>query len=110
MSGNNRYASTVSFWVYILQCADGSYYTGHTDNLETRLAMHRSGAIPGYTRNRRPVTLAFSSEFATREEAFVRERQIKGWSHRKKKALVAGDWDALARYSLGSAHPSTSSG
>jgi len=47
----------MSFWVYILRCADGSYYTGHTDNLEQRIGQHNAGAIEGYTHSRRPVTL-----------------------------------------------------
>jgi len=60
----------MTFWVYILRCADCSYYTGHTDNLERRVAEHSSGAIPGcYTFKRRPVELVFSSTFPTRDEA-----------------------------------------
>jgi predicted GIY-YIG superfamily endonuclease/uridine kinase len=83
------------FFVYILRCADGSYYTGHTDNLELRMAQHRAGEIPGYTQDRRPVDLAFSAEVGSRSEALERERQIKRWSRAKKEALVAGDWDGL---------------
>lgn len=59
----------MSFWVYILRCADGSYYTGHTDNLEKRVAEHQVGGLPGYTLSRRPVALVFSEAFTTREEA-----------------------------------------
>ncbi len=73
----------MTFWVYILRCADNSYYTGHTDNLEERIAKHQSGEIEGYTSTRLPVTLLFSEEFPTREEALACERQIKGWSRRK---------------------------
>jgi len=68
----------MAFWVYILQCSDNSYYTGHTDNLELRVAKHQPGEIKGYTTNRRPVTLVFSQECATREEALSAEFQIKG--------------------------------
>ena len=59
----------MAFWVYILRCADGFYYTGHTDALERRLAEHSDGAVPGYTHDRRPLSLMYSCEFATREEA-----------------------------------------
>ena len=81
--------------VYILQCIDGSYYTGHTEGLEARLAAHQSGAVPGYKRSRRPVTLVFSDSFATRIEALERERQIKRWSRIKKQALIDEDWALL---------------
>ncbi len=97
----------MKFYVYILKCADGSYYTGHTDNLETRLAYHQTGEIPCYTTKRRPVKLVFADEFPTREEAFERERQIKGWSRTKKEALIANDWAKLKK--LASTHGSTSS-
>ena len=101
----------MSFWVYILQCSDGSYYTGHTDNLEERLAAHEQGTFKGYTSRRLPIKLVFCGEFPTRDDAFTRERQIKGWSRRKKQALIKEDWTALIKYSRGkSAHPSTSSG
>lgn len=79
------------FQAYILRCADGTYYTGHTDDLEQRVAQHQHGEIAGYTQNRRPVELAWSESFATREEAFAAERQLKGWSRAKKQALIAGD-------------------
>ncbi len=82
----------MSFWVYILCCADNSYYTGHTDNLDKRIAAHQTGEIEGYTSTRLPVTLVFADEFPTREEALARERQIKGWSRKKKEAMMQGDW------------------
>ena len=101
----------MSFWVYILRCSDNSYYTGHTDNLETRFAAHREGTIRGYTYSRRPLELVYSAEFPTRNEAFAAERQIKGWSRRKKEALMTEDWDRLVEYSKSkSARPSTRSG
>ena len=62
-----RGSRVMAFYVYILRCSDGSYYTGHTDNLESRLAAHRRGAIPGYTFMRRPVSLVFSEQFISRE-------------------------------------------
>lgn len=85
----------MSFWAYMLRCADGSYYVGHTDDLEARLGAHQWGLIKGYTQKRRPITLAWSQEFAERDEAFRAERQIKGWSRAKKEALIRGDWDAI---------------
>jgi predicted GIY-YIG superfamily endonuclease len=97
----------MSFCVYILRCSNGSYYVGHTDDLEKRLAAHQSGEIRGYTHSRRPVQLVFHEEFPSREDAFLRKRQLKGWSRRKKEALVRGDWDSLTR--LSRAHGSTRS-
>ena len=86
------------FWVYILRCADGSYYTGHTDNLEERIGEHTAGAIVGcYTFKRRPIELVFSQEFTTREEALASEQQIKGWSCKKKEAMMRGDWAEVSR-------------
>ncbi|MBI4492170.1 MAG: GIY-YIG nuclease family protein [Chloroflexi bacterium] len=89
----------MSFHVYILRCADGSYYVGHTDNLEQRLAAHQSGAIPGYTSSRLPVALVWADEFPSRDDAFQRERQVKGWSRAKKEALIDGDWARLQELS-----------
>jgi predicted GIY-YIG superfamily endonuclease len=90
----------MSFWVYILKCRDGSYYTGHTDNLEMRIAQHRSRAFPTcYTATRLPVELVFSQELPTREEALASERQIKGWSRKKKEAMMRGDWNEVSRLS-----------
>lgn len=86
----------MQFWVYILECSDGSFYTGHTDDLTKRLYEHDSGIYPTcYTYSKRPVTLRFAESFETREEALSRERQIKGWSKAKKNALIESDWDRL---------------
>lgn len=85
----------MAFWLYILRCTDGSHYVGHTDNLDARLAQHQSGAFEGYTKSRRPVRLVYSESFATRDDAFAAERQLKGWSRKKKEALIAGDWERL---------------
>ena len=87
----------MSFWVYILRCADSSYYTGHTDNLEERIAKHKSGAIEGYTSTRLPVRLVFLEQFPTREEALTCELQIKGWSRKKKEALMREDWEEISQ-------------
>ena len=79
----------------MLRCSDETYYVGHTDNLETRVAAHESGLIPGYTEMRRPLELVWSQEFSEREQAFAAERQVKGWSRAKKEALIRGDWDGV---------------
>ena len=86
----------MAFFAYILLCVDGSYYTGHTEDLECRVADHHAGRFGGYTLKRRPVRLEWSQEFVTRYEALSAERQIKGWSRAKKRALIAGDWDRLS--------------
>lgn len=85
------------FWTYMLRCADGSYFLGHTDRLEARVAEHQSGAVPGYTAERLPVELVWSQGFDERQEAFEAERRIKGWSRAKKEALIRGDWAAVQR-------------
>ena len=88
----------MGFWVYMLRCKDGSYYTGHTDALERRIAEHISGAFTGcYTFQRRPVALVFAQELATREEALAAERRIKGWSRAKKEAMMREDWNEVSR-------------
>ena len=87
----------MEFHTYLLRCSDGKYYVGHTDDLEQRVAQHQSGAIPGFTQNRRPVELIWSEQFPDREQAFAAERQIKGWSRAKKEALIRGDFNALLR-------------
>ena len=89
------------FWVYILHCSDGSYYTGHTDDLDLRLAKHESGEIEGYTSTRRPIELVYAQECATREEALSAELQIKGWSRKKKEAMMRGDWNEVNRLARG---------
>jgi len=89
----------MSFYVYILHCSDDSYYTGHTDNLEARIEAHRQGIFSGYTASRRPVQLVFAEEFSSRQEAFERERRIKGWRRLKKEALIKQDWGRLELFS-----------
>jgi putative endonuclease len=85
----------VKAWLYILRCADGSYYTGSTSNLPLRLAEYQTGEGSAYTRCRLPVGLVYSQEFPSEHEAFLRERQVKGWSRAKKEALIRGDFEAL---------------
>ncbi len=82
----------MQFWVYLLRCSDGSYYAGHTENLEARLWQHEQGICCDWTRRRRPVELVWREAAPTREEALAFERRIKGWTRAKKEALIAGDW------------------
>lgn len=94
------------FYVYILKCSDGSYYTGQTSNIENRLAQHQNGLLDCYTFSRRPVTLVFSEEFLSRSDAFKWERQIKGWTRKKKEALIAKNWNLLSALSKKKNDPS----
>jgi predicted GIY-YIG superfamily endonuclease len=87
----------MAFWLYMLQCADRSYYVGHTNDLEKRILEHQAGELDGYTAARRPVRVVFTQEFALREEALAAELQIKGWSRKKKQALIRGDWPEISR-------------
>ena len=97
------------FWVYMLRCRDGSYYVGHTDNLEYRLAQHCSGQGSDWTRRRLPVELIWCDSVPTRIEALEFERRVKGWTRAKKEALVAGDWDRIHLLAMPpSERPSTS--
>src|SRR5207249_7474481 len=83
-------------YLYILRCADDSYYTGTArSGLEHRVAEHNAGTYGGYTAQRRPVTLVFSQWFERISDAIAAERQVKGWSRAKKEALVQGNFEAL---------------
>ncbi|RHW17291.1 GIY-YIG nuclease family protein [Sphingomonas gilva] len=86
----------MAFWVYLLRCSDGRYYTDHTDDLERRFAQHQTGGFCDFTSRRRPVTLAWSEYFQTRIEAREAERIVGGWSRAKKEALIRGDWGTVS--------------
>lgn len=75
-------------WMYILCCADGSYYTGNTNNLKLRLAQHQAGEGANHTKKRLPVQLVYAEEFSRIDQAFYREKQVQGWSRKKKEALI----------------------
>ncbi len=82
--------------VYMLRCNDGRYYVGSTrGSLEKRVAEHNAGTLGGYTAKRRPVELVYAQEFDRITDAIAAERQLKGWSRAKKRALIAGDFDRL---------------
>lgn len=88
------------YYVYILLCADGSYYTGMTNNIERRLQEHEEGLVPFcYTYKRLPVVLKYSCQYKYVNDAIAREKQIKGWTRKKKEALINGDFDELIRLS-----------
>ena len=84
-------------YVYMLQCADRSYYVGSAtgDDLWRRISEHETGAYRGYTFTRRPVRLVWSEHFDRIVDAIAVERQIKGWSRAKKQALIRGEWTVL---------------
>jgi predicted GIY-YIG superfamily endonuclease len=77
-------------YVYILECSDGSYYTGSTTDLERRLQQHEAGEGSKYTKRRLPIKLIYSEEFDRIDVAFYREKQIQSWSRKKKQALIEG--------------------
>ncbi len=84
------------FYVYILKCSDGTYYTGITSDLEKRVESHKSGKHKdSYTSSRRPLSLAFYCEFTEPQKAIETEKQIKKWSKAKKKALILGEFERL---------------
>ncbi len=88
----------MSVHVYMLRCADGSYYVGSTrGSLELRIAHHNAGTFGGYTSKRRPVALAWHQEFERIMDAIAVERRIKGWSRAKKEALIDGDFREIER-------------
>ncbi len=88
--------------VYIVKCADGSYYTGLTkqEDVEARVWEHNNHIFPdSYTSTRLPVSLAYAEHFDLVLDAINAERRIKGWSRAKKEAMIAGDWEALINLS-----------
>ena len=98
-----------SAWMYIVECTDGSYYTGSTDDLEGRLWQHNETEFGAkHTRRRRPVKLVYSEEYGNIAEAYAREREVHGWSRAKKIALIERRFGDLPQLSRGG--PSTSSG
>ena len=82
-------------WMYLLECADGSFYAGSTWNLEHRVWQHEQGEGSAYTRHRLPVRLVFSAEFDRVDDAYAFEKQVQGWSRAKRLALIEGRWEAL---------------
>lgn len=101
-------------YMYILLCNDGSYYTGSTSNLHKRIKQHFAGEGANHTKKHPPVKLLYYEEFSRIDDAFYREKQVQGWSRKKKEALINGEYEKLPElsksYSKRSVVPSTSSG
>ena len=86
-------------WMYVLECSDGSYYTGSTNDLNRRLEQHKKGEGANHTKSRLPVKLIYFEEYGRIDEAFYREKQVQGWSRKKKEALIEGDYKKLIEFS-----------
>jgi len=84
-------------YVYILECSDGSFYTGSTIDIEKRLIEHQEGKGSNHTKKRLPVALVYLEKFTSIKEAFNREKQIQGWSRNKKIALIEKNFDLLPK-------------
>jgi putative endonuclease len=82
-------------YMYILKCSNEAYYTGSTRNLEKRMEEHQAGLGSKFTKKHLPVELVYFEEFDRIDDAFYREQQIKGWSRKKKEALINGHVDQL---------------
>ncbi|MCD0474582.1 GIY-YIG nuclease family protein [Flavobacterium sp. EDS] len=88
------------YYVYILKCSDNSYYIGITNNINRRLNKHKFGLnLNCYTHNKRPIELVFCTEFNDVNQAIAFEKQIKGWSRKKKEAIINDKWEDLKNYS-----------
>ena len=81
--------------MYILRCGDGSLYVGSTRHLLTRLDQHAIGKGAKYTSTRLPVELVYAEEFESIADAYAREKQVQGWSRKKREAIIAREFDAL---------------
>ncbi|MDH6180064.1 putative endonuclease [Microbacteriaceae bacterium SG_E_30_P1] len=86
-------------FMYILRCADGSYYVGSTRNLDHRMQQHSLGAVEGYTSRRLPAELVVVEEYEKIGDAYAREKQVQGWGRAKREALIASHYDDLPRLS-----------
>jgi len=86
-------------YIDILECSNGKYYTGSTIDLEKRIAQHQAGEGADFTKKYLPVKLVYFEEFQRIDEAFYREKQVQGWSRKKKEALISGATNQLHRLS-----------
>ena len=90
-----------TFYVYIVKCDDNTFYTGITNDLQKRIAEHNAGIDQkSYTYTRRPVKLVFSQFFHEPDQAVTAEKQIKGWSRKKKEALIQGNWKHIHQLAM----------
>jgi len=78
----------MSFYVYILLCVDGSFYTGYTKNVDARVRLHESGKGARYTRVHKPQKVAYVEICDSRAKAMIREREIKKMTHQQKSNLI----------------------
>jgi len=86
----------LAYFVYILECSDGTYYTGVTNNLQRRLSEYETGTSEdSYTFSRRPIHLKWGGSFTRVEQAIEKEKQLKKWSKAKKLALINEDWERV---------------
>lgn len=87
-------------YMYILECANGSYYTGSTIDLELRFVQHQNGEGANHTKKYLPVKLMYYEEFQRIDDAFYREKQVQGWSRKKKEALINGNPELLSKLAI----------
>jgi putative endonuclease len=87
----------MNWYVYLLRCGNGDLYTGMTDDLERRLQQHQSGRGGWFTKTTQPVELVYHEVYESEAQAKYRETQLKGWSRRKKLALISGEREALKK-------------
>jgi putative endonuclease len=100
LNDNSENNKMKQYYTYIVQCADDSYYTGVTNNLENRIAEHNEGKdVRSYTFSRRPIELVWSNMTFDIKQAIEKEKQIKGWSRVKKEALIKEDWKRIVELS-----------
>jgi len=86
--------------MYILKCSDGIYYTGSTQDLELRLQQHQNGVGANYTARRLPIQLLYYEEFQRIDDAFYKEKQVQGWSRKKKEALIKNNYSDLVNLAI----------
>ena len=84
-------------YMYILECSNGTFYTGSTKDLAKRIEEHENGLGANYTKKHLPVKLVYYEEFDRIDEAFYREKQVQGWSRKKKEALICGEFSSLPK-------------
>ncbi|MBI2268849.1 MAG: GIY-YIG nuclease family protein [Bacteroidetes bacterium] len=94
-------------FMYILKCANGLYYTGSTNDLQRRLQQHQNGEGANFTKKYLPVELVYCEQFQRIDEAFYREKQVQGWSRKKKEALINGEYEKLPELSKNYAQKGT---
>ncbi len=97
---HQRKSKKAGGYMYILECADESYYVGSTKNLESRIKLHQNGKGANHTKNRLPVKLVYYEKFELVSDAFYREKQVQGWRREKKEALIKNFNNKLPELSI----------